>query len=152
MDTVSPEWFDLPCPQNRRFALFLPSRSKEGVTIRSFDRVSEATARALCALFGGVTSYPANGMFRRETGIIQNEALVVLECFCQVETWNQHASSVRRLVTILGGLLDQESVACSLDGNMIFVSPSATDLRINGEIEEAALAKLLSRDAMEAPR
>ena len=143
MDTKSSEWFGSQTPPNRRFALFLPSRNKEGEAIQSFEKVSEVTAHTLCGLFGGVTRYPATGMFHRETGATQKEEVVVLECFCEVEKWNRNSPSVLRLVRLLSGLLDQESVACSLDGEMIFVSPAEGDLRLNGEIDEEALVKLL---------
>ena len=149
MDTRPSEWFGSQSPPTRRFALFLPSRSKQGVTIQSFEKVCDATAHALCSFFGGVTSYPATGMFLRDTGKTQQEPVVVLECFCEVETWHHHASAVHRLVRLLSGLLDQESVACSLGGKMVFVSSDEADLRLNGEIDADALAKLLGRDEME---
>lgn len=117
-------WFQQDPPMTRRFALYLPSREKNGHVIKDFERIAGETADDLCRRFGGVTRYPATGYFRDSEGRSQGERIEVLEAFCTPEDWARESSSIRSLVRGIAHALHQESVACSLDGQMAIVEGS----------------------------
>ena len=105
-----------------RFVIYLPG-SAEG------DGAGIATAvkQMLCDRFGGVTSYPAVGVFKRVSGTNLEESVQVLESFCEKARWEQEEAFVHSLVEVIATLLDQESVACLVEGRMCFVAPLGAD-------------------------
>lgn len=117
------DWFQKETPLNHRFAIYLPSCEKDGQLIDGFERLADSTSRMLCGRFGGVTVYPANGLYQRESGTPQSEKILVLESFCDSEGWARESAFLHAWVRVLSAQLRQESIACSLDGNMIFVPP-----------------------------
>jgi len=110
---------------NRRFALYLPSVEQSGEPAENFEILADASADLLCTLFGGVTAYPSTGRFKRKTGAFQKEVIVVLECFCDRLLWDENSRLIQNVMRLLARLLKQESIACSLDGEVCFVSPIA---------------------------
>lgn len=116
-------WFGNEAPLNHRFAIYLPSCEKEGQPIENFEEFARSTARMLCALFGGATRYPAEGLYQRKSGTPQSEEIIVLESFCDSVQWARESGFLRTWIRVLSALLRQESIACSLDGNMSFVPP-----------------------------
>ena len=116
-------WHEADGTLNRRFVIYLPSCRKDGSAIEGYQDLADAAARLLCELFGGVTSYPATGLFRRSTGEAQKEQVVALETFCESADWERRSNFLHRTAAMLAELLDQESIACSLDGRLSFVEP-----------------------------
>lgn len=121
--TGTPDWFGMEAPLNHRFAIYLPSCERDGKPIAGFEEFAVSTSRMLCDLFGGVTRYPAKGLYQKDTGTPQSEDIIVLESFCDSAGWTRESGFLRAWVRVLSALLRQESLACSLDGNMSFVIP-----------------------------
>lgn len=117
------EWFDPGVPRSRRFSIYLPSKQKNGLELANFQTVSETTLELLCNLFGGATSYSANGAFQGAEGPPQKEEIRMVECFCKSESWEEHSCFLRVLVGVLAKVLNQETIGCALDGQIVFVSP-----------------------------
>jgi hypothetical protein len=117
------DWFGNEAPLNHRFAIYLPSCEQEGQPIDDLEAFANSTSRMLCDIFGGVTRYPAKGLYQRKSGTPQGEEIIVLESFCDSEQWTRESGFLRAWVRVLSALLRQESIACSLDGNMSFVPP-----------------------------
>ncbi len=117
------KWFDLAVPGSRRFSIYLPSKQKNGLAIENFERVADTTLEILCSLFGGATSYPAKGVFQGADSSPQKEDIRMVECFCKVEDWEAHSQFLQGLVGILAKLLNQETIGCALDGQILFVDP-----------------------------
>lgn len=105
-----------------RFVIYLPSCQADGAPIPGFEKKAEETARALCARFGGITSYPATGYFEGANRGAQKEAIQVLEFFCGPEELAREEAFLWSLLLKLRRRLNQESVACSLDGRMTLVT------------------------------
>jgi hypothetical protein len=104
-----------------RFVIYLPSCQADGEPIPNFETLTDEMARTLCLKFGGATSYPATGYFERADHSVQKEAIRVLEFFCTPEELSRKGDFVWQLLTKLRAALQQESMACSLDGRMILV-------------------------------
>jgi hypothetical protein len=121
-----------PRPLPKRFVMYLPE-VEAGRT-----GLLEAVEHLFCRRFGGVTSYPAVGLFQSESGAIQRERVQVLECYGELENWSADCALLRGLATVIASLLDQEAIACSVDGRMHLVAPAGTDL----EMQELATSDL----------
>ncbi|MES2980904.1 MAG: hypothetical protein V4727_01210 [Verrucomicrobiota bacterium] len=117
------DWFKEETPLTHRFAIYLPSCQKDGKSIDGFEALADSTSRMLCERFGGVTGYPAKGLYQRESGTPQSEEILVLESFCDSEGWERESAFLHAWARVLSALLHQESIACSMDGNMSFVLP-----------------------------
>ena len=107
-----------------RFVIYLPLEPCDPLV----DAVvlEQALVRLLCEKFGGVTAYPARGTFALSSGQPTTEPVMVLETYCERQAWGESEEGVGRLVRVIGGLLRQESIGCSIDGRMIVVSSSST--------------------------
>lgn len=142
------KWFDLAVPGSRRFSIYLPSKQKNGLGIENFETVADTTLELLCSLFGGATSYPAKGVFQGADGPTQKEDIRMVECFCKIESWNEHSRFVQVLVGVLAKVLNQETIGCALDGQILFVSP--VSWRVHKEVPlDADGLKLLVYALME---
>ena len=97
------------------------------------EKLVEAAEELLCERLGGVTSYPARGAYIRESGEIQREQVQVLESFCDEQVWEKEAIFLKQLAKLLARELDQESVACSLDGEMSFAVPDQGSIKQFGD-------------------
>ena len=117
------KWFDLAVPGSRRFSIYLPSKQKNGLAIANFETVADTTLELLCSMFGGATSYPAKGVFQGADGPPQKEDIRMVECFCRIESWDKHSRFLQVLVGVLAKVLNQETIGCALDGEILFVGP-----------------------------
>lgn len=117
------DWLKADAPLSHRFAIYLPSCDNTGKVIVGFAGFADSTSRMLCDLFGGVTTYPAKGLFQRNSGIPQSEEILVMESFCDANTWARESGFLRAWARVVSAILCQDSIACSLDGNMSFVEP-----------------------------
>lgn len=118
---MNPSESETPLPH--RLVIYLPSRKKDETAIENFDRIAQVACNLLCERFGGVTSYPATGHFKKADGEIQRESVQVLEAFCEQANWQQEANYIKTLSAALAKQLAQESIACTVDGRMILVEP-----------------------------
>ena len=117
---------------NRRFMVYLPSKTKDGKDIHGLDRISDTVANLLRVRFGGATRYPATGYFGE-----QKEEIVVIESYCSDEDWNASSDYFRGLMKALGTMLSQDAIACSLDGKMALVEPGAEEFGIEQILKES---------------
>lgn len=123
-----------------RFVIYLPDPGDGDGT-----GIATAVKQMLCDRFGGVTSYPAVGVFKRVSGKNLEENVQVLESFCEKTRWNQEEAFVHSLAEMIATLLDQESVACLVEGRMYFVAPLGADERLGLEGSSEDLASLVER-------
>jgi hypothetical protein len=112
--------------RRHRFVIYLPTKRRDGEPVDGFEELAMAAESLICERLGGVTSYPARGAFQGESGAIQREPIQVLESYCDETHWGAEARFLGALAQILARELDQESVACSLDGAMALVVPDAS--------------------------
>lgn len=94
-----------------RFVIYLPENATE--------EIRRSVEGELCERFGGVTSYDAEGVFRRAAGGIQREQVRVVECYAEHEEWLRWEGTFRAWAGDLCERLEQESIACSIDGKMV---------------------------------
>ncbi|RYD37856.1 MAG: hypothetical protein EOP85_17310 [Verrucomicrobiaceae bacterium] len=103
----------------------------------------------LCERLGGVTSYPARGTFKMDDGHRTSDNLQVLESFCELGEWGEHKPFLLTLAGIIGGILDQESIACAIDGRMEVVAPipgaEVPGLKSPEDISETILTDIIVR-------
>ncbi len=112
------DWLGAEGDLNRRFMIYVPSKTKEG---REIDGLTEAVGKITATLrerFGGATSYPATGYFGEH-----EEQILVIESYCRHEDWLASSHCLYTMVKGLAGNLQQEAIACSLDGKMALVKP-----------------------------
>jgi len=123
METNCPpsDWFGPDMPSARRFAIYLPTLRRDGHSIDHFLQIQKAVTGLLAKWFGGVTAFPAHGIFVKGTGEAEEEEIVIAESYCEQEAWERHSSEAKALVQFLVSALHQESIACLLDGNMILL-------------------------------
>lgn len=107
--------------------IYLPSCEADGSPIPGFEKLADRTARDLSGKFGGATIYPATGYFTSASNKAQKEAVHVLEFFCTPDQLSSNEEFLWSLVVSLGKDLNQESMGCSLDGNMLLVSGNSPD-------------------------
>lgn len=107
--------------KRHRVVIYLPSQKADGGPIPNFEKLADQTAITLCGKFGGSTIYPAKGYFSSSQNAVQKEAVHVLEFFCTPQQLRDEEDFVRELLTNLVENFEQDSLACSLDGNMILV-------------------------------
>ena len=80
----------------------------------------------LCRTFGGLTSYPAQGLYVREhDAIIQRESVQVLEIYASPGLWARFEEEFHHLGEALARVLDQQSVAITVEGVLTLKSKSA---------------------------
>jgi len=118
-------------PLPLRFVIYIPAEAPGSLQEGSAEAAAEAVAELLCERFGGVTCYPATGIFKGASGAHQKEEVQVLECFCELECWAGQQGFVHTLAGTIAAMLGQESIACSVNGRMNLVPP---DPRAQGEI------------------
>jgi len=106
-----------------RFVIYLPSEPETSEA--DPQKLEAAVVRILCERFGGVTAYPARGTFKLASGAVKTEAVTVLEAYCNRETWSQDSEGAGKLVRLIGRLLNQEAIGCSIDGKMILIDAAA---------------------------
>ena len=110
-------------PAPKRFALYLPK-----VAANEVDNLISTVEQFICRRFGGLTTYPAIGMYQNKRNELQREEVVVLEGFGELETWQEDGPALYTLALTLAVMLRQETIGCSVDGRMFFVEPSAKDI------------------------
>ena len=144
MDEHSPtaDWFGADRELNRRFVVYLPSKTKSGKAIRGLEELADRLAGLLRARFGGATKYPATGYFGN-----QKEEIVVIECYCDDGAWHASSRYLHTVLGVLGHHLQQDSIACSLDGKMALVMPRVA--AFDAELEGVILASLLGAGTAE---
>lgn len=131
------DWFGAAdCGLNRRFVVYLPSKTKSGEGIPELEELADRLAGMLRVRFGGATKYPATGYFDD-----QKEEIVVIECYCDDEAWHVSSRYLHTVLGVLGHHLQQDSIACSLDGKMALVKPVLA--AVDPELEKVILAALL---------
>lgn len=121
-------------PRPHRFVLYLPVGEPAG----SHGDLIRVIETLLCERFGGVTSYPAVGLFKRSSGVLQREPVQVLESFCEVEVWEAEGAFMVAIAGAVAEILAQESVAFSLDGRMHLAEPRGEAARAYLEERMAA--------------
>lgn len=136
----SQSWFDGSPVLNRRFVIYLPSRTKNGEPVAAVDALATGISRMLSERFGGATAYPATGHFGR-----QQEDIFVIECFCSEESWQASSEYLFSLVKAIGRYCKQEATACSLDGQMLLVAPSEKP-DADSAAQDSILADLIQKD------
>lgn len=119
MKSPASEWIPKGEPLPHRVVLYLPSQTRKHHPVFGFGEIAQRTARELCARFGGVTRYPATGYFRTDSGGIQEEEVQALEFYCSQEEWADSETWIHQLLEVLKRELDQERMACSLDGILL---------------------------------
>jgi hypothetical protein len=102
-----------------RIAMYLPTSA--GVADAS--AALPAVERFLCETFGGATSYPAAGLFKRSSGSIERETVQVVEAYCEAAAWEKAKPLIWAWAAKLATLLGQESIACSVQGRLHFIGP-----------------------------
>lgn len=107
-------------PKLIRFALYFPLGNGE----TELGALLQALEEFLCAAFGGLTSYPGTGLFRRQSGTIQRESVQVLEGYCSPEVWAMLDREIDRILPLLARAMNQQSIAFSYNGELRFVRPS----------------------------
>jgi hypothetical protein len=149
-------WFDPEATPTRRFAIYLPSRSKDGAAIGNLEALTEDILEILCELFGGATSYPARGVFRTREGSLQGEEIRMVECFCESKAWDHHAPFLKSLLGVLARILDQETIGCALDGQLLFVPPIAQSpanaIPLDASGLKALVGTVLGADSSASPK
>lgn len=104
-----------PRPHPKKFVLYLPT------AIAVHAELIHAVELILCRRFGGLTRFRATGLFQRKSGRIERENIDVLECFGELENWAGDAPFLQGLAAVLASRMEQEAIACSVDGRMHFV-------------------------------
>ncbi|WP_367870099.1 hypothetical protein [Luteolibacter sp. Populi] len=97
-------------------------------------QVADSVQKILSDLFSGATSFPAVGLFTRESGQKQTESIQVLESFCETAAWVANKGFLWALAQVVGALLEQESIACLVDGRM-FLIPRLEEIAMAGALE-----------------
>lgn len=103
-----------------RVAVYYPLGDRQDC---SLERTRAAVEDYLCEIFGGVTSYPATGVYRTTEGRTLRESVQVLESYATTEMWVEHETAVKCLSAALARQFKQESVAVSVGGVLVLVSP-----------------------------
>lgn len=121
-----------------RFAIYVPSRLKCGTEIDKtrYDVLCEMTREFLHDELGGVTAYPAQGSWR-EGRKLHHEVVLVMESYCPENILIEKGKRVRDFVNALAIEFEQASMACVVDGEMVFFEPT--------EAYRAIYAKLCAR-------
>lgn len=134
-----------------RFSIYLPGEvsgeEKEG----SPDSIIRSAKALMCERFGGVTGFAAAGLFKKNSGVMQEERVLVLESFCDVEAWEGLKELLYVLAGVLAACLEQENIACSINGRMHLVGPNPRARnfrRPTGQLMEVAeIAEVLLEDS-----
>jgi hypothetical protein len=133
----------------RKFTIYIPSEAGSGT------QVCEAAENILCDRLGGVTSYPARGIFRMSDGGRTSEAIQVLEAYCEADEWRENEPFLRCMAEVLCAALSQEVIACAVDGRMEMIPPKREDFPVPlqgksvREIEEIFMSRIA--DALSVP-
>jgi hypothetical protein len=98
----------------------------------------------LCKRFGGVTSYPAVGLFKRASGAPEEERVQVLESFCAPDAWRENEGFLIKMAEVIGAILKQESIACQVNGWMHLIGPvsGVASGRLDADLESTVEALL----------
>lgn len=115
--------FEARDPLPLRFVMYFPTGGTLSDANLTNSALLEAVAEILCLHFGGVTSYPAMGRYKRATGELQSDSVQVLEAYCETRAWEHSAAFVFTLAETIAALLGQESLACSVGGWMHLMKP-----------------------------
>ena len=107
-----------------RFVLYFPLGREDDAPR---GELLSAVEEYLCETFGGLTSYPATGLYVSPIGKIQREPVQVLEAFADPEAWSAAHHGMHSLAGALARLLDQDSVALSVDGSLLLKEAAECD-------------------------
>jgi hypothetical protein len=106
-----------------RFVIYIPSEPELADAGSCSSQLMKEVQSILCNRFGGVTSYPAVGLFKRASGVPQEERVQVLESFCAPEAWKANERFLVKMAEVIGAILKQESIACQVNGWMHLIGP-----------------------------
>ena len=114
---------DASCRSARpiRFVLYFPLGRTAPAQVTGLLRLVEDY---LCRAFGGLTSYPAFGLYLLEgRTTIQRESVQVLEIYASPVTWARLEDKMHQFGSALARVLRQDNVAMSMEGELIFKRP-----------------------------
>ena|SRR3990172_10339136 len=114
------EWF--PLEFDHVFIAYLPNRNKKGRPIK-IGTWEKKALQLQAGMFGGATSYPASGSYRRRSGkgIILEGTKLVTSFVMDKDLTEQALKEVTDFLKEFGKKTDQETVAFVLDGEMYWI-------------------------------
>jgi len=105
----------------KKFVIYVPTETGAA------PQVCGAVENILCDRLGGVTSYPARGVFKMADSSRKTEKIQVLETYCEATDWVKQKPFLWSLAKILSAVLEQEAMAVAVDGRMELLDKSAAD-------------------------
>lgn len=104
-----------------RFVLYFPLKN---TAQKRAEALLSSVEDHLCRIFGGLTSYPAKGLYlNEESASIQRESVQALEVYATPGAWAKSEEEMNQLAAVVARALGQESVAMSVDGVLMFKAP-----------------------------
>lgn len=119
-----------------RFAVYVPSRHKDHTLIEPlarYEALVQISREFLYQKLGGLTCYKAEGYWRDGDSGLHAEDVLVMESFCDMKKLVNAAYSLRQFANALAIEFEQESMACVVDGEMVFFNPSPAYRKIHEE-------------------
>jgi hypothetical protein len=109
-----------------RFAVYVPSRLEDKTEIpkKRYDELVKISREFLFQKLGGLTSYNAKGYWRGKDLSLHEEDTLVMESFCEITKLLDAAYALRQFANALAIEFQQESMACVVDGEMVFFNPA----------------------------
>lgn len=109
-----------------RFAVYLPSKLSDETPIdpARFKVLCDMATEFLCRELGGMTSYQAEGVWIDDEKRVHREEIRVAESYCEEGRLIENGGKIRTFVNALAIEFEQSSMACVVDGEMVFLVPT----------------------------
>lgn len=123
------DWIEefFPVAFDHVLIIYLPNKDRHN---NEFDVEpwETKTLEIMGMFFGGATSYPSRGSYKKidakgniETDIIKEKTRMVVSFVCEDDFTEQNIGSITDLLKMFGTKTSQESVAFVIDGEMYYI-------------------------------
>jgi hypothetical protein len=116
-----------PAAYDHIVILYLPNKDRQSIEF-DIEPWETKALEIMGLLFGGATSYPSRGSYKKidakgntEADIIKEKTRMVVSFVCEDDFTEQNIRNITDLLKMFGTETNQESVAFVIDGEMYYM-------------------------------
>lgn len=106
-------------PLDHQVKIYIPSKTKEGKRIK--NRNIPHYQSAIASIFGGGTSYKAEGIWKNSAGELMQEKITVIQSYTTQEGLGNGMEKLLNLLQDMKIALNQETISLEVNNELFFL-------------------------------